>query len=111
MTAAPRRADRAAMAGTAARNFMETLCACSLDFDQKLGEFLFAFGLVLAGFGFGQLRDVHGAEFRAAHGAELGFFVEVVGKRFVVHGASGFGIERKFKLLVPVEEEAGIAES
>src|SRR5262245_59409773 len=90
----------------AKRDFMAILCARTLHFDQKLGEFLFAFGLVLAGFGFGELRDVHGAEFRAAHGAEFRFLVEIVGKRFVVHGASGFWVEGKLELFVPVEKEA-----
>src|ERR1043166_1511467 len=83
----------------------------ALDFHQELGEFLFAFGLVFAGFGFSELCDIHAAEFWAAHGAEFGFLVEIVGKRFVVHGTSSFGIEREFKLFVPVEEEARVAES
>jgi hypothetical protein len=65
----------------------------SLDLYQEFGEFLFAFGLVFAGFGFRQLRDVHGAEFRAAHGAEFRFLVEIVWQRFVVHGAGGFRVE------------------
>src|ERR1041385_6301450 len=60
--------------------------SCALDFHQELGEFLFAFGLVFAGFGFSELCDIHAAEFWAAHGAEFGFLVEIVGKRFVVHG-------------------------
>src|SRR5258707_14267025 len=63
------------------------------------------FRSVVAALGFGQLRDVHGAELRAAHGAELGFFVEIVGKIFVVHGFGGGGIERELELLVPVEEK------
>ena len=50
----------------------------TLDFRQQLDEFLFAFGLILSGLGFGQLRDVHGAELWAAHGAELRFLVKVV---------------------------------
>ena len=65
----------------------------SLHLYEEVGEFLLAFGLVLAGFGFGKLRDVHRAELRSAHGAEFRFLVEIVGERLVVHGASGFGIE------------------
>src|SRR5215472_9942685 len=84
--------------------------SCTLNLDQQFRKFLFAFGLVLAGFGFGHLRDVHGAEFWAAHGAELRFFVKVVGQIFVVHGARGVRIERQLKLFVPVEQEARVAE-
>src|SRR5262249_13771833 len=109
IAATPRTAARTAAERTGARRCMGTLCACTLDFDQQLSKFLFAFGLVLAGLGFGQLRDVHRAEFRAAHRTKLGFLVEVVGKRLVVHGASGFGIERKVELLVPIEKETCVA--
>ena len=38
-------------------------------------------------------RVIHRAEFGAAHGAEGGFFVVVVGEGFVVHKAGGFGVE------------------
>ena len=55
-------------------------------------------------------RVVHRAEFRAAHGAERGVFVALFWQRFIVHGASGFGIERELELLFPVELVAGIAE-
>src|SRR5579872_3942877 len=55
-------------------------------------------------------RIVHRAEFGAAHGAEGGFFVVVVGQSFVVHGAGGFGIERECELFLPIEFVAGIAE-
>src|SRR5579863_3306591 len=78
-----------------ARRNRTAVMSGALDFDQEVGEFLFAFGLVLAGFGFGELGDVHGAEFGPTHGAELGFLVKVVGERFVVHGLGGFGVERK----------------
>src|ERR1700687_4216062 len=53
---------------------------------------------------------IHGAEFRAAHGAESGLFVIVVGGGFIVHGAGGFGIEREGELFLPVEFVAGEAE-
>src|SRR6202035_4418340 len=76
----------------------------------QFDEFQFALGLVVAAFGVGELGDVHGAEFGTAHGAELGFLVEVVGQVFVVHGLGGGGVEGKLELLVPVEEEAGVAE-
>src|ERR1700722_11262406 len=87
------------------------LGAGALDLDEEFGEFLFAFGLVVAAFGVGELGDVHGAEFGAAHGAELGFLVKVIWQVFVVHGFGGGGVERQLELLVPVEEEAGVAES
>ena len=48
-------------------------------------------------------RPVHGAELGSAHGAECGFFVVVIWKRLVVHGASGFGVKREGKLLFPIE--------
>src|SRR6185437_132379 len=53
---------------------------------------------------------VHGAEFRAAHGAEGCFPVVIVWQSFVVHGARGFWIKRKRKLLFPVEFVARVAE-
>src|SRR5216684_7316980 len=53
---------------------------------------------------------IHRAEFGAAHGAEGGFFVVVVGEGFVVHGAGGFGVERECELFFPVEFVAGVAE-
>src|SRR5580704_12964003 len=87
------------------------LGAGALDFDEEFGEFLFALGLVVAAFGVGELGDVHGAELGAAHGAELCFLIEVVGQVLVVHGFGGRGIERQLELFVPVEEEAGVAES
>lgn len=60
---------------------------------QQLDEFLFALGLVLTRLGFGELRDVHGAELGPAHRAKLRFLVEVVGKIFVVHRFCGWRIE------------------
>src|SRR5262249_58850647 len=53
---------------------------------------------------------IHGAEFGAAHRAERGFFVVVVGQGFVVHGAGRLGIEREGELLLPIEFVAGVAE-
>ena len=47
----------------------------------------------LPALGFRELRNVHGAEFRSAHGAKLSFFVEIVGKILVVHGFCGCRIE------------------
>src|SRR3984957_11594341 len=90
---------------------LNVLSAGALHFDEELGEFLLAFGLVVAAFGVGELGDVHRTEFRPAHGAELCFLIEVVGQILVVHGFGGRGIERKLELLVPVEEEARVAES
>src|ERR1700761_6637912 len=55
-------------------------------------------------------RPVHGAELWSAHGAEGGFLVVVIGKRLVVHGAGGFGIEREGELLLPVEGVPGVAD-
>src|ERR1700688_1870932 len=87
---------------------LPTLRARGFYLGEQLDEFLFALGLVVAALGFGELRDVHGAEFRPTHGAELGFFVKVVGQVFVVHGFGCRWIERKLELLVPVEQEARI---
>src|SRR5258708_21991743 len=70
-----------------------TPCLRALDFDQEVSEFLFAFGLVLAGLRFGQLSDIHRAEFRAAHRAEFRFLVKIIWQRFIVHGFRGFRIE------------------
>src|SRR5262249_52981352 len=50
-------------------------------------------------------------EFRAAHGAKLGFLVVVVGQGFVMHGAGGFGIKREFELFLPIEGVAGVTQS
>src|ERR671912_661905 len=46
--------------------------------------------------------DFHGAEFGAAHAAEVGAFESVLGKCFIVHSAGSFRIERQAELLVPV---------
>src|SRR5271154_5517498 len=80
------------------------------NLGEELCDFLFAIFLIEALVDFGDLGGVHGAEFRAAHGAELGFLVEIVRERLVVHGAGGLGIEGELELLFPIEEEAGIAE-
>src|SRR5260370_17311546 len=72
-----------------------------LDLGQELDEFLLALGLVVASGGVGKLRSVHGAEFRAAHGAELSFLVEVVGQGFVGPGAGGTGDEGTLRLVPP----------
>src|SRR5208283_1807016 len=53
---------------------------------------------------------VHGAELGAAHGAERRLFVVGIGKRLVVHGAGGLGIERQRKLFVPIEGVARVAD-
>src|SRR5690242_19066359 len=47
--------------------------------------------------------DIHRAEFRSAHRAEVRVFEAFLGQGFVVHGARGFGIEREIELAVPVE--------
>src|SRR5579871_787375 len=85
--------------------------AGALDFDEEFGELLFSLGLVVAAFGVGELCDVHGAELGAAHGAELCFLIEIVGKVLVVHGFGGRGVERQLELLIPVKEETRVAES
>src|SRR5262249_15677496 len=51
----------------------------ALHFPQEFSEFLLPLRLILARFGFGELRNVHRAELRPAHGAELGFLVKIVG--------------------------------
>src|SRR5689334_3775241 len=51
--------------------------------------------------------DLHGAELRAAHAAEMRALERVLRQRLVVHAARGLWIERQTKLLVPVEREAG----
>jgi len=59
--------------------------------------------MILPGVALCNLRDIHGAEFRAAHGTELRVLVKIIGQSFVMHAARGIGVERKFKLFVPVE--------
>src|SRR4029434_33015 len=51
--------------------------------------------------------NVHGAEFRSAHGAEMRVLETFLGEGFVVHAAGGFGVEREGELLLPVEAVAG----
>src|ERR1700733_2433108 len=51
---------------------------------------------------------VHAAELWPAHAAEGSFLVIVVGQRFVVHAAGGFGAEREVELRVPVEAVTGV---
>ncbi len=80
------------------------------DFRQELGKSLLAVLLVEPLVDFGDLRGVHRTEFRAAHGAELRFLVKIIRQSFVVHRASGFGIERKLELFVPVKQKARVAE-
>src|SRR5258708_4109439 len=52
---------------------------------------------------------IHGAEFRAAHGAEGCGLVSLFGEGFVVRRAGGLGVEGEFELLFPIEFVAGIA--
>ena len=54
------------------------------------------------------LGDFHRAEVRAAHGAEVGGFRAVLGERFVVELAGGFGIEAEVELVLPAEPETGL---
>src|SRR5580698_525776 len=84
---------------------------CLLNFGEQLDEAFLALGLILSGVAFGNLSDIHRTEFRAAHGTELSVLVKIVGQSFVVHAASGFGIERQFKLFVPVEKETRVGKS
>src|SRR5579864_5566305 len=53
---------------------------------------------------------IHRAEFRAAHRAEGGFLVVIVGEGLVVHGTRGFRIERERELLLPIEFVASKAD-
>src|ERR1700674_4039679 len=88
--------------------FQRMLCAgvgLVVDSRQKLDKFLFPLGLVVAAFGLRQLRDIHRAELRPAHRTEFRFFIEVIGKIFVVHRLRRRWIERQFKLLVPIKQE------
>src|SRR5579862_9942981 len=93
MTAYSLRTWGAACCAPTQNRHSRRLGAGALDFDEEFGEFLFAFGLVVAAFSVGELGDVHGAELGAAHGAELCFLVEVVGQVLVVHGLCGRRVE------------------
>ena len=55
-------------------------------------------------------KVVHGTEFRATHGAELGSLEVVVRERLVVVGPRRVRIQREFELPVPVEVEPGPAD-
>src|SRR5713226_7265874 len=88
------RSHRSRATNAKTRSSMDSVKALgALHLGQQFDELLLAFRLVLAGFGLGELRDVHRAEFRSAHGAELCFFIEVIGKIFVVHGTRRVRIE------------------
>ena len=70
-----------------------------LHLGQQLDEFLFALGLVLAGFSFRHLRDVHRAEFRPAHRTELRLFVKIIRQILIVHRARGVRISENSNCL------------
>ena len=53
------------------------------------------------------LRNLHGAEFRAAHGAEMGDLVGLFGQGLVVEVAGGFRVEGEVELVFPAEFEPG----
>src|SRR5580692_4820984 len=55
------------------------------------------------------LGDLHRAEFRAAHRAEMRDLVAVLRQRLVVELARGVGIERQVELILPAEVEARLA--
>src|SRR6266481_7047215 len=84
---------------------------CALHFCQQLHKLLLPLRLVVPAFGIRHLRDVHRAEFRPAHRAELRLFVEIIGKILIVHLPRRFRIERKFKLFIPIKQESRIAQS
>src|SRR5262249_58607497 len=50
---------------------------------------------------------LHGAELRAAHGAEFGALEVLGGQTRVVHGPGGLRVERQGELLLPIEGIAG----
>src|SRR5437773_1992818 len=52
------------------------------------------------------LRDLHRAELRAAHRAEVRDLRALGGQRLVVELARGLGIEREIELILPAELEA-----
>src|SRR5262245_59136808 len=56
------------------------------------------------------LRQLHRAELRAAHRAEMRYLGAVGGQRLVVEGARGDGIEREVELILPAELEARLRE-
>src|SRR6185369_10826330 len=56
------------------------------------------------------LRDLHAAEFRASHRAEVCGLGAFGGERLVVILLGGVGIEREMELVAPAEFEAGAAE-
>lgn len=79
-----------------------------LLFHPPLDGFVFGdllFGGVLAHV----FRDLHGAEVRAAHGAEVGTFSAFLREGFIVEFAGGFGIEAEVELILPTEFEARFA--
>src|SRR3977135_1291078 len=79
-----------------------------LHLCQQFDELLFPFGLVVATLGVRHLRDVHRAELRPAHRAELCLFVEVIGKILIMHRPCSRRIERKLELFVPIKQESRV---
>ena len=53
------------------------------------------------------MADLHAAEFRAAHGAEVGGLVGFLGQGGVVVFAGGFGVQAQVELVLPAELEPG----
>src|SRR6185436_3383226 len=109
---APRKAPAAegAISGRAvdlAAGLLELGCffAQALGQDDGLGRHALLGG-VLADF----LRDLHRAELRPAHRAEVGELGAVGRQRLVVELARGLGIEREVELVLPAELEARLAE-
>ncbi len=56
------------------------------------------------------LRDLHGAEVRAAHGTEVRGLGAFLRERFVMELAGGFGIEREIELVLPAKFETRFAD-
>mmetsp|Transcript_18152 Transcript_18152/g.37477 ORF Transcript_18152/g.37477 Transcript_18152/m.37477 type:complete len:206 (+) Transcript_18152:147-764(+) len=52
------------------------------------------------------LRDLHAAEFGAAHAAEVGDLGRLLGQRLVMEGPRRHRVQRKVELVVPPEVEA-----
>ena len=70
-------------------------------FDELFGLFRHAVGHKLADV----LRDLHRAELRSAHAAEMRGLGALLGQGFVVEGNGAFGIECQVELILPTEFE------
>jgi hypothetical protein len=89
------------------RAFFDELLAL---FFHAGGEGVFFGDAVFGGVLADVLADLHEAEVRAAHGAEVSRFRAVLGEGFVVEFADGDGGGAEVELVFPAELEAGLAE-